>query len=144
MFQRRPRKFLRNTARPPCSVSITLPHDRKKRLDQYLDVEPKAPIIDVPQIKLYTLCDAFDRRRLASCSVALCPTGDARLDVMAKGVIAQNTFEIVVVCQRMWARSNQRHFTPQNIQDLGQLIDTCRSQQPSKWVSLAHHHGSPV
>ena len=62
---------------------------------------------------------------------SLCPTGDARLDVTAKGVIAQNTFEIIVVCQRMRARSNQRHFTPRNIHDLGQLVDTCRSQQPS-------------
>jgi hypothetical protein len=59
------------------------------------------------------------------------PTWDARLDVMAKGVIAQNTFERVVVGQRKWARSNQRHFTSQNIQDLGQFVDTCRSQQPS-------------
>ena len=59
------------------------------------------------------------------------PTCDARLDVMVKGVIAQNTFERVVVGQRKWARSNQRHFTSQNIQDLGQLVDTCRSQQPS-------------
>jgi hypothetical protein len=59
----------RNTAKIICSVSIPLPQDLKKRLDQYLDVEPKAPIIDVPQIKACTLCDMFDRRRLASCSV---------------------------------------------------------------------------
>jgi len=48
----------RNTAKSSCSVSIPLPQDLKKRLDQY-----------VPQIKPCTLCDMFDRRRLASCSV---------------------------------------------------------------------------
>jgi hypothetical protein len=31
----------------------------------------------------------FDRRRLASCSAAMGPTCDARLDVMAKSVIAK-------------------------------------------------------
>jgi hypothetical protein len=58
----------RNTAKSSCSVSIPLPQDHKKSLDQYLNVEPKAPIIDVPQFMPCTLCDRFDRPRLASCS----------------------------------------------------------------------------
>ena len=43
-----------------CSVSISLSQDLKKRLDQYLEVEPKTPIIDVPKIKLHTLRDMFE------------------------------------------------------------------------------------
>ena len=41
-------RFRKAANEPQCSVSIPLSHDLKKRLDQYLDVEPKAPIIDVP------------------------------------------------------------------------------------------------
>jgi hypothetical protein len=40
----------RNTAKSSCSVSIPLPQDLKKRLDQYLDVELKAPIIPISDI----------------------------------------------------------------------------------------------
>jgi len=31
----------------------------------------------------------------------------------------------------MRARPNQRHVAPQHIQELGQFVDACRSQQPS-------------
>jgi hypothetical protein len=89
------------------SVSIALSQDFKKCLDQYLDVEPKAPIIDVPKIKLHALGDMLDRRRSATRAIALSPPGHARFDVVAKGVVTQNVLEIVVVSQRMWTRPDQ-------------------------------------
>ncbi len=41
------------------SISIALSHYLKERLDQYLNIEPKAPMINVPQIKLHALRDMF-------------------------------------------------------------------------------------
>jgi hypothetical protein len=41
-------------------ISITLSQDFIKCLDQDLDVEPKAPIVDVPQIQLDAFRDVFD------------------------------------------------------------------------------------
>jgi hypothetical protein len=51
---------------PPCLISIPLPQDLNERLHQYLDIEPKAPIVNVPEVKLYALCDMFDRWRRTS------------------------------------------------------------------------------
>src|ERR1700730_6604858 len=92
---------------PSCSISIPLSQNLEKRLDQYLYIEPKTPIVDVPQVELQSLRDVFDRWRGASRAIALRPTSDARLDVMTKGVIAQDIFEIVVVRQGMRAWPGQ-------------------------------------
>ena len=90
-----------------CSVSISFSQNLKKRLDQYLEVEPKTPIIDVPKIKLHALRDMFNRWRRASRAVALRPARDAWLDVMAISVVAHDILEIVVVGQRVWTWPDQ-------------------------------------
>ena len=123
----------------PCSVSVPFAQDFKKSLDQYLDVQPETPIIDVPQIKLHPLRDMFDRWRCASGAVALSPTSHARLDVMAKGVIAYDIFEMVVVGQSVRARPDQRHLTLQYIQQLSRHAllaqSLARSPRPS-WSEI--------
>src|ERR1700737_5188638 len=93
-------------------------------------MRPKTPIVDVPQVELPPLRDVFDRWRRASRAIALRPTSDARLDVMTKGVIAQDIFEIVVVRQGMRAWPDQRHVALQNIQQLRQFVDTGQWRHP--------------
>jgi len=52
-------------------ISVALSAGPQKSLDQNLDVKPKAPIVDVPQIKLYSFRDMFDRWCSTSRAVAL-------------------------------------------------------------------------
>ena len=82
-------------------ISVTLSQDFIKCLDQDLDVEPKAPIVDIPQIQLHAFRDVFDRWRCSPCAITLGPSCHPGLDVMAKGVVAQNVFEVIVVGQRV-------------------------------------------
>ena len=96
-------------------VGVPLSQHLKKCLDYDLDIEPEAPIIDVPKIKLHALGNMFDRWRLTPCAVALGPTGNTGLDVVSKGIIAQNIFEIAVVSQRVRTRPNQGHIAFQHI-----------------------------
>jgi len=96
-------------------VGITPSENLEDRLEQDQKVKPETPIINVPQIKLHALCGMFDCGHSASDPVALRPTCYAGLDVMAKRVITQQTFKVVVVCQRMRTRPYQRHVAPQHI-----------------------------
>lgn len=89
------------------SVGVSLAQDLKKRLDQYLEVEPKAPVVDVPKVKLHALRDMLDRRRRASRSVTLRPARYAWLDVMSVGVITYDILEIVFVGQGVRTRPDQ-------------------------------------
>src|ERR1043166_9485863 len=84
---------------PPAerSIGLLLPDHRRKRLHEYLDVEPQAPIVDVPDVELNALLHHVDRGRLSSQPMDLGPTGNARLDVMAEGIFPDQLFVFVVV-----------------------------------------------
>ena len=96
-------------------IGVPLSQYLEKCLDYDPDIEPEAPIIDVPKIKLHALGNMFDRWRLTPCAVALGPTGNTGLDVVSKGIIAQNIFEIAVVSQRVRTWPDQGHVAPEHI-----------------------------
>ena len=107
----------------PHSIGVMFSRNLEKRLHQYLDIKPQTPVVDVPKIKPHSFRDVFDRGRSTSGAVALSPTGYAWLDVVTKRVVAEDAFEIVVVCQRMWARPYEGHVAPQHIHKLRQFVD---------------------
>ena len=49
---------------------------------------------------------------------------------MPERIVTHNLLELMIVSERMWSRTDQRHFTAQNIKKLGQFINARRSQQP--------------
>ena len=89
------------------SVGVSLTQDFKDGLDQYLEIEPKTPVVDVPKVKLHTLRDVLNRWHGSSRAVALRPTRDSWLDVMSIGIIAYDVLEIVIVSQGVGSRPNQ-------------------------------------
>ena len=91
------------------SIGIPFSQHLDKGLQQYLDIKPEAPIVDVPKIKLHPFGDVLDRWRGSPRAIALSPPGHARLDVMAKGVIADEPFEVIVARQCVGTRADQRH-----------------------------------
>ena len=113
------------------SVGIPLSQDLEARLDQDQQVKPEAPIVNVPQIELHALRNVFDRRRGTTGPIALRPARYAGLDVMAKGIVAQHGFKVVVVGQGVRTRSNQGHVARQNIPELRQFVDTGGPEQPA-------------
>ena len=51
--------------------------------------------------------------------------------------------------QRMRTRTDQGHLAPEDVQQLRQFVDTCRSQQPAngrypRIVARGLHHSGPV
>src|SRR5205823_11500296 len=103
------------------SVSVALTQHLEKGLDQYLDVQPQAPVVDVPEVEFDAFGDVLDRGRAAARSVALRPTGHAGFDVMPESILAQHRLEIVVMGQRMRARNDQGHIPPEDVQKLAQF-----------------------
>src|SRR5262249_55358714 len=79
------------------SVGVPTSEDLNDCLDENQEIEPEAPVGNIPQIELHALCRMFDSRHGASNAVALRPTCYARLDVMAKRVVPQKCFKVVVV-----------------------------------------------
>src|ERR1700716_705943 len=57
------------------SKRVALAQHLKDGLDQNLDVEPKAPIVDVPEIHFYPPCDLFDGGGCAAQPINLRPSG---------------------------------------------------------------------
>jgi hypothetical protein len=98
------------------SVCIALPQNLKKRLDQDLDIKPKAPIVDVPKIELYALGYILNRQHRSTRAIALSPTCHAWFHMVSVRILTQDRLEMIVVCHRMRARTNQRHIALQYIQ----------------------------
>jgi hypothetical protein len=68
------------------SIGLLLPYHGQRRPQDNLDVEPQAPVIDVPEVELNAFLHQVDGGRFASQAVDLGPAGNARFDVMAEGI----------------------------------------------------------
>src|SRR3977135_414566 len=71
------------------SKRVALAQNLKDGFDQNLDVEPKAPVIDVPEIHFYPPCDLLDRGRCAAQPIDLRPSAHPGFNVMAECIILQ-------------------------------------------------------
>src|SRR5439155_23889406 len=87
--------------------------ERRPRED--LQVEPRASVLDVPEVEL----DPLVPRELRA-SVHLRPAGQARLDLepaaLARGVLVD------LVAERR-ARADQAHVAEDDVPELGQLVE---------------------
>src|SRR6186713_3062968 len=83
------------------SVGLLLPDHGRERLHEYLDVEPQAPIVDVPKVKLNALFHNVDGGCLASQAMDLGPTRNARFDMVTEGIFPDQLFVIIVVNRGM-------------------------------------------
>src|SRR4051812_32945608 len=81
------------------SVGVPFAQHFKEGLDQDLDVQPKAPVVDIPKIKLHALGDPLNRRGCTARSIALRPPRHPRLHVMTECIITQHSFEVIVMGQ---------------------------------------------
>src|SRR5581483_9471288 len=105
------------------SISGSLAEANGERSDSDLDVQPQAPIIDVPQIMLHALLHLLERAGFSAITINLGPAGDAGLDVVAEGVVADDLLIFGVVGGRVRAGAYQRHVTLEHVEELRQLVD---------------------
>ena len=83
------------------SVSVALTQYLEKGLDQDLDIEPKAPIVDVPKIEFYALGDGLHGGRGAPGAIALRPPRQPWLDMMPESIVFEDFLEIAVMGKGM-------------------------------------------
>jgi transposase len=93
-------------------IGIPLSRDLEKSLDHNLDVEPKAPVVNVPKVQFHAFSDVFHGGRGASGTVALCPTRQPRFYMVPKRVALEDLLEIAVVSKGVRSWPDQRHLAP--------------------------------
>src|SRR5258708_6326553 len=86
-------------------------------------IQQQAPIVYIPKIVIYPTLHLFDGTGFTSMAVDLCPSRQARLDVMAERVLGDQFFVFGVVRHGMGARTDERHFSAKHIEELRQFVD---------------------
>src|SRR5690554_848586 len=92
------------------------------RLDYDLGVKINAPVFYVKHIQFVTGMDVKEIFGFASKSLCLCQTSDSRLYRMAEHKVVDFLCKNFVHRDRVWSWPNNGHFSPKNINDLGQFI----------------------
>src|ERR1019366_206060 len=91
---------------------------------EYLHIEPEAPVVHIPHIRLELLLPSK-----AVAAIHLRPAGDAGLDLMAapleRGVSVQ-------VLREQRPRTHQTHVSLEHVPELWQLIETGAAKPPSQ------------
>ena len=80
-------------------------------------------MVDVPNVVFDTLGHAVDGLRFAAVAVDLRPTGDTRLDVVTERVVGDDVLVLGVVGNRMWPGADQRHLSPEHVEQLREFVD---------------------
>jgi len=115
-----------------CRLSVdVLGQQRKRRLQQDLDVQPQRPGVDVAQVDVDALLHLFQGLGLAPAAIDLGQAGDAGFDPMAGHVGADFPRVVVVVCNRMGAWADQCHVPLQHVEQLRQFIDGSTPDKPA-------------
>src|SRR5215467_15953511 len=78
-----------------------------RRPEENLQVQPEAPVGDVPEVQFNPPLHKADRRRLAAKPVNLGPSGNPRLHMLAVRIIRDQAAILSVMRKRMWPRSNE-------------------------------------
>src|SRR5271169_407679 len=105
------------------SIRVAVRARRKERHQDDLHVQPQRPVVDIIEIVLEPLVHVVIVGDFAAMTPDLRPARDARLDVVPAG-ITREPFDIaLVVRERVRARTDDRHFADEDIDQLRQLVD---------------------
>src|SRR5882724_1800147 len=100
------------------------PKQDRNGLHHDLDIEPKAPVLDVLQVELHVAFKRWVRTRSD-----LPKPGNSRRDIQSPQMFEQIAFE---VRHRMWPRTNHAHFAFEYIPQLWEFIKTVAPQKTAK------------
>src|SRR6185437_5825533 len=110
------------------SVSVCVGVGRKEGQENDIQVEMDRPVLDVVEIVLDARAQHVRGLGGASETVDLGPAGDAGRHIEAARVGGDLTSEFVVMRERMWPRTDNRHLASQDVEELRQLIKVAPAQ----------------
>ena len=87
------------------------------------EVEGGRPVLEVPDVQLDAALHLPEFAGLAPEAVDLGPAGDAGLDEVAHHVLVDEVGVLVGVLQHVGARTHDGHVAPEDVDELGQLVD---------------------
>src|SRR4029077_16963190 len=109
-------------------IGVAPPQNLDRSLEQDREIEPEAPVVNVPEVIFDASLDQGRCGRSSPEPMDLRPTGQSRFDALAEGVVPNDLVELAVVWDGMGARSRQGHAAFENIEQLGRFVDASPSQ----------------
>lgn len=109
-------------------IGVASPQHFDGSSQQDYKIKPKAPVVDVPEIVLYSCFDRDGCGGRTAAAMDLGPSRQSWPDPAAKGVVPHELVKFSVVSQGMRTRTHQRHAALENIQQLWQFIEACSTQ----------------
>src|SRR4029079_4751833 len=110
------------------SVGIAAPEELEDRVNEDAQVEPEAPILDVPKVAIDPLLHQLETGGFSAETIDLSPAGQAGLHVLPECVIGDELGVPVIVGYGMRSRTNDRHIAAQHVHELRQLVDAGGAQ----------------
>lgn len=95
-------------------------------------VEPERPVLHIPDVLTDAVFHLIEFLGLATATVHLCPTGNARLQQMAHHVFVYQCRIFLGMLEHMRTRTDYRHVSQEYIDELRQLIDAALAEEIAK------------
>ena len=92
-------------------------------------VEPQAPVLDVPDVALHTSLHLPKLAGLTTEARHLRPAGDARLDEMAYHILLDELIVLLSMSQHVRSWPHNTHIAYKDVPELRQLIDVCLAHE---------------
>lgn len=105
--------------------ALSVDHPAEDGLEDDLQIQPKGPIFDVPDVVLDALGDAG----VPAEAVDLCPAGDARPHLVFDHVQGHGLAELLHEIWDLGPRADQAHIAPDHVPQLGQLVQAELAQE---------------
>ena len=105
------------------SIRLLIPPEHvRDGLEDDKDVEPEAPVFDVPDVALDAALHLVEGLGLAAEAGDLAPAGDAGLDVVADHVLVDELGIFLGVLEHVGAGADNAHLAEQNVDELRKLV----------------------
>ena len=92
------------------------------------EIEPNAPIVDIPNVELDPSLHLVERIGLAARAVNLRPARNPGLNVVTERVFLDDGSEVAFMRRGVRPRPHQRHVAKEHIEQLGQFVNAVPAQ----------------
>jgi hypothetical protein len=77
-----------------CLIRVATAQDLDHRAEHDRQIEVKAPVVDVPDVELYSSLHGPNRRRRPATPIDLCTPSNARFHALAKCVVRNDLIKV--------------------------------------------------
>ncbi len=87
------------------------------------EVEPQTPMLDIPDVALYTTFHLPQLTGLTTKTCYLRPACDAGLDEVTHHVLVYQLVVLLCMCQHVWSGTHDAHITDKHVPELWQFVN---------------------